>query len=330
MLKDPLQVGKITLKNRVVLPAVTDFGMTEEDGLVNDRHIEHYEAIAAGGTGLLITEACRISEAPMNRNAISVRDDSCLPGMTRLAEAIHNHQAAALVQLMHVGRGQADGETVGAISDEELQSFQQDFVQAAVRMQQAGFDGVEVHAAHGYFLNQMAEPNDREGKYGGPLENRLAYIVEIIEQIRQACGEDFLISIRFGNPDYEELTASAKAYEHAGVDLLDVSNGSTYYKGVPFDFMLDSRIYAAAQVKKEVSIPVICVGKIFTAYQCNQIFERDLADLVAIGRGHLCDPNWTQKTLAGKAPNLCKSCKKCLWYMDGRRCPGVKALADAK
>ena len=317
----PLTVCNTVIRNRIAVPAMADFGMTEEDGRINARHAAHYKEFAEGGAGLVITEACAVTKMREPRNTIDLSGDGCLPGLTELASAAHANGAVALVQLLNTGLEIMEENAIAEIPRARFLQYKSDFLAAAIRCKKAGFDGVELHAAHGYYLNQVIETNGRTDEYGGKLENRLQLITELIAEIKGASGDGFLVSVRFGSRDYHELVQSAILLEAAGADLLDVSQGCWPYENVPESFGYDGKIYAASLVKQSVHIPVICVGGIFTAAQAEDILEKGYADMTAVGRGHLCDPAWANKALAGLSPTVCKNCKRCLWYADGRKCP---------
>ena len=324
LITSPIIINGQTINNRVVVPPMADFGMTLSDGLVNERHIKHYSDLSSGGAGLIIIEACAVSNMYETRNTIGIFDDSCISGMSKLAKKIKSNQTMVLVQLVNSGLSIMPEETIAQISRENFLSYKADFISAAVRCKKAGFDGVELHAAHGFYLNQIVETSTRTDQYGGNFENRIRIIQELISEIKAICGKDFIVAVRFGNHNIHELLQGAQAIEKAGGDILDISTGCSEYHDTPVDFPYDSKIYAASLVKRVITIPVICVGNITTGEQAEQILELGYADMTAVGRGHLCDPYWTQKVIVGEKPNLCISCRNCMWYIDGRRCPAIK------
>ena len=321
-LSTPIAIGRRKVKNRVVVPPMADFGMTEKDGQINSRHIEHYRAYAEGGAGLVIVEACAVTKLQEPRNTVGVFDDACLSGLTDLARAATEDGTAALVQIMESGGGSMPEKSFEQTGRERLFQYMDDFVSAALRCRQAGFDGVELHAAHGTWLNKIIETSARTDEYGGSLENRVRILTELIQRIKTACGDGFIAAARFGNPNYGELVRTASLLEQAGADLLDVSAGTEDYRDVPGEFPLDGRIYAASLVKRQVRVPVICVGNIVSKEQAEQALE--YADLVAVGRGHLCDPAWMRKSMEGGTLVPCRRCRACMWFTDGRKCPAVR------
>jgi 2,4-dienoyl-CoA reductase-like NADH-dependent reductase (Old Yellow Enzyme family) len=324
LLSAPIHVAGKTIKNRIVVPPMADFGATQEDGLVNERHIRHYKSFAEGGAGLVIIEACAVSRMNEPRNTIGLYHDDCIPGMARLAHAAKTNGATSLVQLINTGLSVMPGNRLSEISKEQLMQYMTDFLAAAVRCQKAGFDGAELHAAHGFFLNQLIEENDRADEYGGGFSGRFLFIRELIGEIKTECGPDFLVSVRFGCSGQEELTQEALAIEEAGGDLLDVSSGCASSIPVPDAFPHDRRLYMASLVKNVAHVPVIGVGGIQTSEQAERILENAYADMAAVGTGHLCDSRWAEKTFSGKPLVMCKSCRQCRWYIDGAKCPARK------
>lgn len=322
-LSSPFLLKGHQIKNRIVVPPMADFGATDTDGLVNSRHLKRYTEFAAGGAGLIITEACTVCQVHEERNTIGVFDDSCITGMAQLAKVIKQNNTVALVQLLNAGINYLPYRSVEEIPSDVFYKYKQEFSDAAIRCKKAGFDGVELHAAHGFYLNQVIETSERTDEYGGTFNCRVRLLSELIQEIRQQCGTDFIIAVRFGNHSIDELIATGKIIEAAGGDILDISSGmGAYHK--PEDFPFDSKIFAASCVKKEVSLPVICVGNIDGGEVAEQVLQDGYADLIAVGRGHLCDPAWGNKVLHGKEPIKCLHCRNCMWYIDGEKCPAVK------
>lgn len=320
----PIRVNETRIKNRIVVPPMADFGMTEKDGRVNGRHLQHYGAFANGGAGLIIIEACVVSRMNEPRNTLRVYDDQYIPGMENLAKAAKKNDSVCIVQLLNNGLEFMCENRIAEISRKDFLGYKEDFISAAVRCKTAGFDGVELHAAHGFYLNQVIETSMRDDEYGGRLENRVRLIQELIAEIKERCGNGFLVAVRFGNCDYKKLIKIAKAVEGAGGDILDISTGTYNYGEPPEGFPYDRKLYAASVVKKNVRIPVIGVGEVRTGEQAEAILENDIADMVAVGRGHLCCPDWTNRTVHGQEVEVCRNCRNCMWYIDGRKCPAVR------
>jgi 2,4-dienoyl-CoA reductase-like NADH-dependent reductase (Old Yellow Enzyme family) len=225
-----------------------------------------------------------------------------------------------------------------ALTAEEIHGLQRDFISAAMRAKQAGFNGVELHCAHGYIGSQFFSPmiNKREDAYGGNIINRARFASEIISGIRKAAGDDFIISCRTGcnDPDLSGSIGIAKELEKSGVDMLNVSFGMV----TPFDMKHETPpqvpdgfdynwiVYGGTQVKKNVGIPTAVVFDIKTPVQAAYLVENGLADFTAILRGQLVDDNWVEKARTGKEVIPCLNCRICRWYVSGSRCPGRKKV----
>ena len=316
-----LCINNKTLKNRIVLPPMADFGMTNVDGYINQRHLEHYQKIAQSGTGMIIIEACAVSKLNEPRNTINIYDNTNIQGLSLLAQTIHNYDSIAIVQIMNTGLKAMKANDISEISSSEFLKYKEDFKQAAWRCKKAGFDGVEIHAAHGMYINEIIETSLRNDEYGGSFQNRIRILIELIEEIKALCGTDFIVGVRIGNHDLDELILSCQMIEKAGVDFIDISTGLNGSYNAPDNFYFDDKIYAASIVKRNVKVPVIGVGHITDGIEAEKILENNYVDLVAVGRGQLCDPLWTRKVKTNKKINKCLNCKICQWYIDGRKCP---------
>ncbi len=230
------------------------------DGSVSEDQIAYYEERARGGTGLIVTEVLAV-ENELGR-AVSVQtrvdDDRFIPGLARLASTIRQYPTRLFGQLHHAGNqsnsqmtggkqivapsavtNEAVGEEPRALTGEEVKALVAKFVAAALRCQIAGFDGVQLHGAHGYLINQFLGPrsNRREDEYGGSLENRLRFMTEIVEGIRKRCGEDFPVMVRYSADEFvvggitlDEGTAIARHLESIGVAALDISCGDERWR----------------------------------------------------------------------------------------------------
>ena len=226
------------------------------------------------------------------------------------------------------------GGHVRGFSHREVKKLISEFVDAAVRCKAAGVDGVELHAAHGYLLQQFLSPNTnkRTDEYGGSFENRLRFIKEIIQGIREKCGKDYPLIVRLavdecyakiGQPgkgyDLETGVKYAKAFEEMGVDAIDVSSAAydTYnYWLEPTSFDCGWRAYMAEAVKKEVkTIPVIAANLIRSPEQAEEQLERGIQDFVSLGRPHIADPHWANKAKEGRAKEI-KRCINCLYCIE--------------
>lgn len=335
-----IHVGKTTIRNRIVVPPMVCFKFSDERGFVSEAHLSHYEALAKGGAGLIVVEAtCVLPDGRLSMDQMGLWQDEQVEGMRELVNLCHSNGAKVIVQLHHAGEKRAKPINeekafhVNTINPEDIELIRQAFVSAAKRAEAAGFDGIEIHGAHGYLLSQMANPevNQRTDAFGGSLENRLSLAKAIIADVNAVCPSLKIIGYRMGanEPDLEDGIAIAKALEGFGVNLLHVSSGlgKDQSHHVRDGFKGSWIAYMGTAVRKEVSIPVILVNGVRLPEEAAWFVEEGLIDLVALGRAHLVDPDWTKKAEAGLTPVSCLGCKPCRWFKDGRECPRVKERA---
>jgi len=345
-LLEPSRIGQMKLRNRIVMPPmVTQYG--DAKGFVTERARNYYEARARGGAALIIIEATYVHPGGQPfANQLGISDDKFIPGMSELTQAIHRHGARAAIQLHHGGRT-AKPELTGMqpigpspiavpgreapreLSVAEIAENVAHFARAALRARKAGFDGVEIHGAHGYLVHQFLSrsSNKRQDSYGGDLPNRARFFVEIIKATREAVGNDYPVWCRLSGKEYgveegttlEETQETARIAQEAGIDAIHVSasgpgapNNLTSPKFVP-GVIID----LAEGVKKAVSIPVIAVGKI-TPDAAETILAEGRADLIAMGRALLADPELPNKVASGRLEDItpcinCYGCRDDLW-----------------
>ncbi|MGE5633487.1 MAG: tRNA-dihydrouridine synthase [Caulobacteraceae bacterium] len=331
------------IKNRIVLPPMVCFGWAEDNGLVTKGHIRHYETIAKSGTGLVIQEAtCVNKDGRLADTQLGIWSDEQLDGLRRIVDACHKHGAVVLVQIHHAGyktpksvidQSAAPSEMLTdkvnarALTVEEIKGIQKDFVEAAKRAEKAGFDGIELHGAHEYLIDQFMSPiaNRRTDEYGGSLPNRARFALEIIEGIKKEVRSDFIIGYRMGGnePTLDDGIQIAKILEKAGVDLLHVSAGiaGPELPQPPEGFPNNWIVYMGTEIKKHVNIPVIVVNGIRTPENAAYLVENRTADFTAIGKGQMADHNWTKHAREGEPIVECLKCPKCSWFKDGKKCP---------
>jgi 2,4-dienoyl-CoA reductase-like NADH-dependent reductase (Old Yellow Enzyme family)/thioredoxin reductase len=339
----PVKIGEMELRNRLVMPPMnTNFAT--EDGSVTERTIEYYKERARGGVGLVIVEGAYVH--PLGRgldHQISLTSDDKVPGLSKLAVAIHSEGARAAVQLFHGGRQSSSailGKQPVSASDvmclltrekprpltlEEINESVGAFGEATRRIDQAGFDAVEIHAAHGYLINQFLSPltNLRKDIYGRDFTGRTRFLLEIIQGIKKKTHENFPIICRLNGDDYYQggLTLTdakkiAQAIEKAGVNAIHVSGGiydskngeSTAPMWLPRGFMVP----LAHAIKESVRIPVIAVGRINDMKLAEEIVDKGEADLVSMGRALIADPETPRKAMEGKYSEIrpCIACNE--------------------
>lgn len=345
-------IDNLELKNRVVMSPMSP-GVATLDGEVTDDTIAYYEARAKGGVGLIILGALKINDetGTFEARGLSIAKDEYIPGMKRIADSIHQYGAKVFAQIGHPGRQAYSRINKGnpcvapsaipcmvcrqetkALSIKEIESMVQDFIDAARRLQAADMDGVELHASHGYLINQFLSPysNKRTDEYGGSLENRMRFIEDIIKGIRDKCGKDFIISVRIPADEFlEEFGVSedginlqegvriAKYLDDLGVDAINVSSGiflTTNTIIEPTSYPQGWRIHLAEEVKKVVKAPVIAASVIRKPEFAEELLENHIVDFVALGRGLLADPDWVKKAEEGRESEIipCISCLNCL------------------
>ena len=331
----PLKVGTHTLKNRIVIPPLVVFGLPDDGSdMVQEAHLKHYERMANGGAGLLIVESITTDPVHEHRAMIGAYDEKFLDGLKTLAAVCKENDTVALAQITNTGLELMPYMSLKEMPAETFRRYRDAFINAAVNCKKAGFDGVELHCAHGFYLNQVLELNNRDDAYG----DGNSILQGMIREIKEVCGTDFLVDVRMGNHDMNALIQSAKAAEAAGADLLHISRGAwddgdaslskhdekaaalhspAPTEQMPAEFGFAYTVYMASRVQPEVNIPVICVGDLRKPEQVEEILEKRMASLTALGRQQLADPEWTNKVAAGQEINMCINCKACKWMEDG-------------
>jgi NADPH2 dehydrogenase len=323
-LLSPLALHGLTLRNRIVMPPMWS-GQAGPDGFVTPSIVEYHRRRAEAGCGLIIVEHAFVH--PQGRHTptqIGVHSDATVDGLARLAAAIKSEGAAACLQISHAGSRSSsrvvgtrplapsavrhpyepDGDTPEAIDKLMLPGIIAAFGDAAARARAAGFQAVEVHAAHGFLLSQFLSPltNRREDEYGGPVENRCRLHLAVLSEVLGRVGADCLVFVRLGAHDETagglELADSCEAARRlaeAGADLIDVSGGLQGSRGagkgaayfVPY----------ARAIKAAVRVPVLVTGGIAEPDLADLAVREGWADLVGIGRAMLNDPEWARKAI---------------------------------
>jgi len=313
-LLDTLLVKGVTLRNRIVLPPMQT-GRASFEGAVTKRLINFYVR-RSSAIGLPIVEhayVCPLGKIGLKQ--LGIYDDSLMPGFERLASAIHAVGAPAVVQISHAG-GVANKKIIGTVptgpsttgkarmlEKSELLAIAEEYALAAERAVKAGFDGVELHGAHGYLLNQFFTPllNKRNDEFGGSLENRMRFPLLVVEKVRKCLGSKLLL-YRLGSDDLAPMGIQivdaiyfALRLEEAGVDILDVSGGMCGSEPKQLRQVKGYFIPQAQKIKKAVKVPVIGVGGIFEPEFADKLVRDGMVDLVAVGRALWHDPDWAIK-----------------------------------
>ena len=346
---EPARLGRLELKNRIVMPPMIDnLGMPE--GHVSQKSLDYFEARAKGGIAMIIVESTCV-DAPVGKNVprmLRMDDDECIPGLTGLAKIIKKHGAKAAIQPTHAGIttkvaftgcqpvGPSEVARPGydqprALTVEEIHQVENKFVEAALRAQKAGFDAVELHGAHPYLGSQFlsAAWNKRTDEYGGTLENRARFVLEIQKKVREAVGKDFTVWWRLNGAEYglekfgiencttlEEAQQVAKWLEEAGADAISVTCwGMGVYANYHRVAMASPRghlLPLAEGIKKVVNIPVLAVGGLDLELG-EKVLEEGKSDFILMGRGLLADPELPNKAASGNVDDInpCIRCNYC-------------------
>ena len=354
ILLTPARIGPAEIKNRIVMPPMTT-RTADAEGFVTDDSVAYYMARVNGGTGLITVEMASPEKCGRHRrHEVGIYGDQFLPGLTRLVGEIHRGGAKASIQLGHGGghtRIDICGETPIAPSAIPHPVYETTFetivpeemtkariaqtiaahVAAALRAQKAGFDCVEIHAAHGYLISQFHAPfeNRRTDEYGGSLENRARFGLEILRAVKAAVtgiGVIYRLSVEDffpGGLPFDEGRQIAIWAAESGADALHISAG--HYRSLPSAqivlppmSMPDAPFLDfAAEVKKQVSVPVIAVGKLGDPALAQAAVAGGKADFIALGRTLVADPQWVDKVSRGEPIRRCLACNTCINEMRG-------------
>ena len=334
----PIDIGSITLANRIVLPPMSVH--LSEKGEVTDREIAYLERRAEGGAGLIINGAAFVHPAGNFGGQVAIDRDERVKELSRLVKAAHNYGSKISIQVHHAGRQtnssasgfqpvapsaiRAEGyEMPRELSKEEIAEHVEYFAQAVRRARDAGFDAVEMHCAHGYLIAGFMSPysNYRQDEYGGTFENRMRFISEIFARSRELVGNDYPITCRISGDELVEngidmaLSARiAKHLESIGASAISVScHLSPYYRTVPNMYYPPGvNVYLAENVKSVVNVPVMTAGRIVDPQQAEDILNTGKADLVGMGRALICDPDLPLKAKEGRVDEIikCIACNK--------------------
>lgn len=344
----PYKIGRLTVPNRLVFEPMGNY-YSELDGSVSQRDIDFYSTRARGGCGLVMTEIASVNSRTGRgdmRNLCTDNDDF-IPGYKKLADSIHQYGSLFFVELYHPGcqgvpqinggnmaspSGQESKLThalTHAMTLDEIHETINDFVEGAVRMQKAGVDGVTLHVAHGYLLCEFMSSytNHRTDEYGGSLENRTRIVKEIIEGIREKCG-DYPVIVRFSADEYmrevgqeggmvlEEAMKAAKLFESYGADALDISAGNyetMNWAWEPSGFDEGWKEINGETIAKNVSIPVIACSVIRTPQAAEAFLDKGVT-AVGSARQWFADPDWGNKVREGRENEIrrCISCMNCI------------------
>ncbi|KON87139.1 NADPH dehydrogenase [Sporosarcina globispora] len=309
----PLTIKRVTFKNRIVMAPMCMYSSHNEDGMVENWHRTHYTSRAVGQVGLIILEATAVTpQGRISPQDLGIWSDDHISGLKELTELMKEHGASAGIQLAHAGRkATVEGEilapsaiafneqmkTPKEMTKEEVSETVEAFKKGAERAKKAGFEVIEIHAAHGYLINEFLSPlsNKRSDEYGGSAKNRYRFLREVIEAVKTVW--DGPLFVRVSAHDYHDEGLTAEDYaemgkwmKEQGVDLIDVSSGAVVparihsYPGYQVKF--------SETIKEGANIQTGAVGLITSGLQAEEILQNERADLIFIARELLRDPYW--------------------------------------
>ncbi len=342
----PIMIGDMEVKNRLVMPPMgINFGVDEE-GYVTDQLKEYFVARAKGGTGMLIVGGAAVHPTGLDLPKLPrIWADEHIPAFRELTSAVHQYDAKFGIQLLHGGRQCYHGKGVAPsplpaqgivkgtpreLTIPEIGEMVEAFGDSARRSEEAGFDFVEIHGAHGYLVTEFLalNSNKREDVYGGSFENRIRFLLEVVRDIKKKTGPDFPLGIRINGDDFikdgwviEDAKSVAPILEKEGAAYLHITAGiyGSYPPGISIPSMYAKQgvfIHLAEEIKKVVSIPVIGVGRIKNPEHADRIIKEGRADMVSMGRAHLADPELANKARLNNIGDIrpCLGC--CLGCVD--------------
>lgn len=330
---EPGMIGKLRIKNRIILaPMLLGYG---QDYYITEEYTAFLKEVAKGGVGLIITGAARVfEEAGILTGSLGIFDDKFIPSLRQMLQSLKPYKCKIFMQINHAGTRGSErdsslipvapsaiahprtGVVPKELSKEEIEHFLQTFTEAARRIRETGFDGIEIHGSHGYLVNQFLSPrtNKRTDEYGGSVINRARFACDLVKRIRKEVGPDFPISFRICGDEYVEggvrlndAVKYARLLAEAGVDVLHVSAGSgeTHQWQIP-TFMHEPGCltHLASNIKKAVEIPIIAVGKLGDPLVAERVLIDGKADFIAMGRPLLADHELPNKAKEGRLADI--------------------------
>ncbi len=335
---DKIDIGPMTLKNRIIMAAM-DLGFTS-DGTINDQIVNFYMERAKGGVGFIVVGGCYPEvNGKVWKSIIGLDKDELIPGLKRLTDAIHVYDVRVAAQLLHGGRSASSFFTKmqpvapsqlthrsikqepHALTVSEIKTVIDNYVSATMRAKKAGFDAVELHGGMGYLINQFLSnaTNKRDDEYGGSFENRTRFAREMMYAIRETVGKDYPIIFRMSGDDFveeglkiDESAEIARILEQAGVDAFNVSPGWHESK-TPIMLMAIPRmayVFLSEKIKSQVTVPVIASVRINDLKLAEDILDNEQADMVSIGRPLIVEPELPNKYQSGQLDDI-RTCIAC-------------------
>ncbi len=340
---EPISIGSLSIANRFVRSATWE-GLATDTGASTSRLSDLMAQLAQGGVGLIISSHAFVSpEGQAGPWQLGIYSDDLLPGLQEMTGQVHEAQGKIIAQLAHAGCraatdlsgqpaiGPSTGEDNGcqAMSRKDIQRIVDAFTQASLRAEKAGFDGVQIHAAHGYLLSQFLSPhfNHREDEYGGSVPNRSRILLEILERIKKDAGRDFPTLVKINSEDFleggltqEDMLQVCELLQEHGIDGIEMSGGtgqSGQYipsRKTPIKSSEDEAYYrsAAKRYQERLNVPLILVGGIRSHEVAQSLVEQGVADCIALSRPLIREPGLVRRWQSGDtAPSACENDNLC-------------------
>ena len=320
---DTTTLGKRTLKNRIWRSA-TWLALADAEGNVTDEIVKTYEELAKGGAAMIVTGLTSIVEhdAEIGGGA-KFYDDRFIEGHKRLTDAVHKHGALVMMQTAIV-----DG-PVDELSTEQVENIVRQFGDAARRAEQAGYDGVQIHAAHFFYLSKFISPllNHRTDRYGGSQRDRSRILYEILKDMRSKTGDGILITMKINSTDeypggltVQDFLVTCRLMADAGIDVIEVSGNGTSHTGIKAGRNEGYFRAAAMSLAALVDVPVVLVGGLRSIEKINQYLDETGIEYVSLSRPLIREPNLIKRWQQGDTkPSLCVSCNTC-YRTPGHQC----------
>ncbi|WP_044022662.1 NADPH dehydrogenase NamA [Bacillus sp. SG-1] len=310
---EPYKIKDITLKNRIVMAPMCMYSSHNEDGKVENWHRTHYTSRAVGGVGLIIQEATAVTaQGRISPQDLGIWSDDHIEGLSGLVSLMKEQGAHAGIQLAHAGRKAVlEGDIIAPsaipfnekmktpleMSLQDIKETVEAFKQGAVRAKKAGYDLIEIHAAHGYLINEFLSPlsNKRTDEYGGSAENRYRFLKEVIEAVNSVWDGPLFVRVSAkdyadGGLDAEDYAVFSSWMKEQGVDLIDVSSGAVVPAKI--DVYPGYQVKLGETIRNKADIPTGAVGLITTGIQAEEILQNERADLILLARELLRNPYW--------------------------------------
>lgn len=336
---DKLIVGTREISNRLMRSAsATLYG--DQDGMVRDETIELYEDLAKGDVGLIVKGHLYVTDDGIsNPGQYGISDDKHISGLKRITDIVHQHDGIIIAQLNHGGHRakahvapshlEAEGVKARELTIDEISELVTAYGEAAERAMEAGFDGVQIHLAHGFLVNLFlsANTNKRTDKYGGNIEQRMQFVLETYDKIRQRIG-DGIVAVKMNCDDFvdggntvEDAKVIARILSDKGIDLIELSGGgvpqdrSLHERAKHPDTILDELAYAghAAEIRKVTgSTPLALVNGFSTRAAMNRVLELEIADIISMSRPFIREPDLAIRLREGQSEVACTRCNACV------------------